>query len=192
MFRTFCLPGAVRGDAIRAASGCGTIRRSYRWFAHPAKIVLAAGQIEPIFEHEFCHRFVTIARAPLSSGDIGPLMRLMSWNVSDETEDDLRNLGAGGSGRLRPDGTIVPRNSFHQDPLHRVGLRPPLRARGRQQPGRHRRAVQRIQPRECRLVHGTGEQPGMAGRAESGRRLSATLRAAWFAPCVLRPAKRRR
>lgn len=36
---------------------------------------------------------------------------------------DLRNVGAGGSGRLRPDGTIVPRNNFVGKPLHRVDVR---------------------------------------------------------------------
>jgi hypothetical protein len=35
---------------------------------------------------------------------------------------DLRNTG-GGSGRLRPDGTIVPRNDFVGRPIHRVDLR---------------------------------------------------------------------
>ena len=36
---------------------------------------------------------------------------------------DLRGLGATGSGRLRPDGTIVPRNDFTQPPRRRVDLR---------------------------------------------------------------------
>ncbi len=36
---------------------------------------------------------------------------------------DSRGLGAGGSQRLRPNGTIVPRNNFVQDPLHRIDLR---------------------------------------------------------------------
>ena len=37
---------------------------------------------------------------------------------------DLRQTGAiGSTGRLRPDGTIVPRNNFRQKPLHRVDLR---------------------------------------------------------------------
>jgi hypothetical protein len=38
---------------------------------------------------------------------------------------DRRNTGAsaGGGGRLRPDGTIVPRNSFVGAPIHRVDLR---------------------------------------------------------------------
>jgi hypothetical protein len=36
---------------------------------------------------------------------------------------DLRALGAGGSARLRPDGSIVPRNAFVAKPLHRVDLR---------------------------------------------------------------------
>ena len=36
---------------------------------------------------------------------------------------DNRGLGAGGSARLRPNGTIVPRNNFVQDPLHRVDMR---------------------------------------------------------------------
>jgi len=35
---------------------------------------------------------------------------------------DLRNQSIT-SGRLRPDGTIVPRNSFVGDPVHRVDLR---------------------------------------------------------------------
>jgi hypothetical protein len=36
---------------------------------------------------------------------------------------DLRNMGAGGSGRLRADGAIVPRNSLVGEPIHRVDLR---------------------------------------------------------------------
>jgi len=36
---------------------------------------------------------------------------------------DLRNLGAGGSARLRPDGTIVPRNSFVQPDTNRTDVR---------------------------------------------------------------------
>jgi hypothetical protein len=38
---------------------------------------------------------------------------------------DLRGLGANGSARLRPDGTIVPRNSFSQPARRRVDLRMP-------------------------------------------------------------------
>jgi hypothetical protein len=36
---------------------------------------------------------------------------------------DRRNQGAAGSARLRPDGTIVPRNDFVGDPLHRIDIR---------------------------------------------------------------------
>jgi hypothetical protein len=36
---------------------------------------------------------------------------------------DLRNIGAAGSGRLRANGTIVPRNNFVGDPIHRVDMR---------------------------------------------------------------------
>jgi outer membrane receptor protein involved in Fe transport len=36
---------------------------------------------------------------------------------------DLRNTGGFSSGRLRPDGTLVPRNSFVGDPIHRVDMR---------------------------------------------------------------------
>jgi hypothetical protein len=36
---------------------------------------------------------------------------------------DLRNMGAAGSGRLRANGTIVPRNNFVGDPIHRVDMR---------------------------------------------------------------------
>jgi hypothetical protein len=36
---------------------------------------------------------------------------------------DLRNLGAGGTGRLRPDGTIVPRNNFVQPMSNRTDIR---------------------------------------------------------------------
>lgn len=36
---------------------------------------------------------------------------------------DLRNVGTGGSSRLRPDGSIVPRNNFVGDPLHRLDAR---------------------------------------------------------------------
>jgi hypothetical protein len=36
---------------------------------------------------------------------------------------DLRAVGAGGAARLRPDGTIVPRNNFVGKPIHRVDMR---------------------------------------------------------------------
>jgi hypothetical protein len=36
---------------------------------------------------------------------------------------DLRRVGVGSTGRLRPDGTIVPRNNFVGDPIHRVDVR---------------------------------------------------------------------
>ena len=36
---------------------------------------------------------------------------------------DLRAVGAGGAARLRLDGTIVPRNDFVGQPLHRVDTR---------------------------------------------------------------------
>jgi hypothetical protein len=36
---------------------------------------------------------------------------------------DLRRHGAGTTNRLRPDGTIVPRNDFVGDPIHRVDLK---------------------------------------------------------------------
>ena len=36
---------------------------------------------------------------------------------------DLRRLGANATNRLRPDGTIVPRNNFREEPLNRVDLR---------------------------------------------------------------------
>jgi outer membrane receptor protein involved in Fe transport len=36
---------------------------------------------------------------------------------------NLRQFGTGTTGRLRPDGSIVPRNSFVGDPVHRVDLR---------------------------------------------------------------------
>ena len=36
---------------------------------------------------------------------------------------DLRNMGAFGPWRLRPDGTIVPRNNFVGSPIHRVDIR---------------------------------------------------------------------
>jgi hypothetical protein len=36
---------------------------------------------------------------------------------------DQRNVGSGGTGRLRPDGTIVPRNDFVGEPIHRIDLR---------------------------------------------------------------------
>lgn len=40
-----------------------------------------------------------------------------SWGV------DLRQVGASGQNRLRPDGSIVPRNGFVGDPIHRVDAR---------------------------------------------------------------------
>src|SRR5213592_2078156 len=36
---------------------------------------------------------------------------------------DLRNTGNRSAGRLRPDGTVVPRNSFVGRPVHRVDMR---------------------------------------------------------------------
>jgi hypothetical protein len=36
---------------------------------------------------------------------------------------DRRSVGTGGTGRLRPDGTIVPRNNFVGLPIHRVDTR---------------------------------------------------------------------
>ena len=36
---------------------------------------------------------------------------------------DLRGIGATGTARLRPDGTIVPRNDFVGKPVHRVDMR---------------------------------------------------------------------
>ena len=36
---------------------------------------------------------------------------------------DRRNQGGGASGRVRPDGTIVPRNNFVGEPIHRVDMR---------------------------------------------------------------------
>jgi hypothetical protein len=36
---------------------------------------------------------------------------------------DLRRMGPGSTNRLRPDGTIVPRNGFVGQPLHRVDTR---------------------------------------------------------------------
>lgn len=36
---------------------------------------------------------------------------------------DLRNMGAGSTGRLRPDGTTAPRNALVGEPVHRVDLR---------------------------------------------------------------------
>jgi hypothetical protein len=36
---------------------------------------------------------------------------------------DLRAVGAGGAARLRPDGTLVPRNNFVGRPMHRVDMR---------------------------------------------------------------------
>ena len=42
---------------------------------------------------------------------------------------DLRNTGGFSSGRLRPDGTLVPRNSFVGDPIHRVDMRLSRRVR---------------------------------------------------------------
>jgi hypothetical protein len=36
---------------------------------------------------------------------------------------DRRNVGRGGTGRLRPDGTITPRNALVGDPIHRIDVR---------------------------------------------------------------------
>jgi hypothetical protein len=36
---------------------------------------------------------------------------------------DQRNVGRGGTGRLRPDGTVAPRNDLVGDPIHRVDIR---------------------------------------------------------------------
>jgi hypothetical protein len=44
--------------------------------------------------------------------------------LSTNWGQDLRNLGGdGGSLRVRPDGSIVPRNNFVGDPVHRVDIR---------------------------------------------------------------------
>ena len=63
---------------------------------------------------------------------------------------DRRNLGAGGELRLRPDGTIVPRNAFIQPPQNRTDVRIqqriPLRAPRVDRPDC--RGVQRVQPPE--------------------------------------------
>ena len=42
---------------------------------------------------------------------------------------DLRDVGAGGSNRLRPDGSIVPRNTLVGQPVHRVDMRLQQRVR---------------------------------------------------------------
>ena len=45
------------------------------------------------------------------------LRYLTNWGV------DLRQVGASGENRLRPDGTIVPRNNFVGEPIHRFDVR---------------------------------------------------------------------
>ena len=42
---------------------------------------------------------------------------------------DVRGVGVGGVGRLRPDGTLVARNNFVGKPIHRVDLRAQQRIR---------------------------------------------------------------
>ena len=49
--------------------------------------------------------------------------RATSWG------GDFRNQGAGNQARLRPDGSIVPRNAFVGDPIHRVDARVQYRLR---------------------------------------------------------------
>ena len=75
---------------------------------------------------------------------------------------DLRNVGgtAVSEQRLRPDGTIVPRNGFVGDPIHRVDMRLQKRFSlgGARSIAGLRRSVQPLQPRELRLVHDAGEQ----------------------------------
>jgi hypothetical protein len=42
---------------------------------------------------------------------------------------DLRNVGSGGTGRLRPDGTIAPRSALVGKPIHRMDVRVQKRVR---------------------------------------------------------------
>ena len=67
---------------------------------------------------------------------------------------DLRRMGSFSTNRLRPDGTIVPRNNFVGDPLHRVDMRLQRRfAVGGLSDRRHRGGLQPVQPRELRKLH---------------------------------------
>ena len=67
---------------------------------------------------------------------------------------DLRRMGSFSTNRLRPDGTIVPRNNFVGDPLHRVDVRLQRRFNiGAPGDRRNRGGLQPVQPRELRKLH---------------------------------------
>ena len=95
---------------------------------------------------------------------------------------DLRGLGGGAGGqalrrqRLRPDGTIVPRNDFTQPARRRVDLRLQQRVPlpGRVAHRRHRRGVQRVQ-----LTELDDHAPTRAA-ASTGQRIAGQNRTAQF------------
>ncbi len=58
------------------------------------------------------------AEAPPHSG-----LNQVPFPVAADYGGDLRGYGGAGSARLRPDGTIVPRNNFTQPPRRRFDLR---------------------------------------------------------------------
>ncbi len=52
-----------------------------------------------------------------------PVLLRLRRAAGDQYGGDLRGIGATGTARLRPDGTIVPRNDFVGKPVHRVDMR---------------------------------------------------------------------
>ena len=76
---------------------------------------------------------------------------------------DLRDIGADASNRLRPDGSIVPRNDFVGDAVHRVDLRVQKRFRfgSRMATDGIVGGAQSLQPGELRNLHHRGKQPAV-------------------------------
>ena len=115
------------------------------------------------------------------------LSGLHYWGAGNRSSSnygaDRRNLGAGGEGRLRPDGTIVPKNSFIQPPQNNT-VHPGTAADSGAEPRVARpdcRGVQRVQPSELD-ARDAGEQCRLR---RAGRR-AVPLRAVWFPADVLR------
>ena len=115
-------------------------------------------------------------------------LRLRAAVLATSYGGDLRHPARTRSTRLRPDGTIVPRNNFVGKPLHRVDMR--LQRRfplgGRASIDGIRRGVQPVQSRELRLVCDRGDAARLwAAGAERRGRVPAADDAARFPGGVL-------
>ena len=109
---------------------------------------------------------------------------------------DLRNTGGANriDGRLRPDGTIVPRNNLVGQPAasRRPAHPAAVRVRQPREAGRDPRGVQSVQPRELRLVRHRREQPELrAADAERQHRVPAAYAAGRLPRLVLTVAAER-